>query len=221
MIRLRAYVMVLAATVSFYGCEREPEDPLDRFIYQFERKSETVLDHLANADEVLEGDRIIYADGRQSVSTAKYYRYMHIGPAAVDVYEHFASPSVVFYLTLVQTDEVDPEWVADLNLAVDTARTELAKRVEEFRRDMPRRPPSPGELDETLLPLEHPCSPGSIMSLSEGCRIGRYGYDDSDRLYFELKEGRIAIENLFDVDIDLWLSSVREARIEDTKTDQG
>ena len=217
MVRLLVQILMLSAAISIYGCEREPEDPFDRFIYQFEEKAETLLDHLANADEIMESERTIYMDGRQSSSTAEYYRYMHIGPAAMDAYEHFASPSVVFYLALVQIDEVDPEWVAELKFAVDTARVELANNVGAFRREMPRRARAPDQSDDVESFLDHPCNPGNILSHSEGCRIGRYGYDDSDRLYFEVRDGRIGIENLFDVDIDLWLTTVREAQTNDQK----
>ena len=221
MTRLHVQFLILAAAVVVCGCEREPDDPLDRFVFQFEEKTETLFDHLANADEVLESDRTIYMDGRLSTTTSEYYRYMHIGPAAVDVIEHFDSLSVAFYLAIVQSDEIDPEWVAELKSAVNAAQVELAERVDTFRHDMPRRPRMPGQPDDVTAALSFPCSPGGALSLSEGCRIGRYGYDDSDRLYFELPDGRLWIENLLDIDIDMWLAAVRDTQIDETLNSDG
>ena len=37
------------------GCESPPDDPFERFLYDFELLTDTLFEHMENADEVMEG----------------------------------------------------------------------------------------------------------------------------------------------------------------------
>ncbi len=209
--RKRRLVVALAVSLLMVSCDREPEDPYDRFIYQFEQKADVLLDHLRNADEVMDGESTFFTDGRQASAKVDYYRYKHIAPAAIDLFEHFAKPNMAFYLSLSHAEQLDPDWVNRLKASYERASDELALEVERFRKDMPRRPPTPEQSSELGDSIASAFGPGGIYGASPSARIGTYMYDDDDVLWFYVEGGRIQLDKLLSLDIDDWLSSIRQA----------
>jgi len=204
----RVVLYTIAVLLVCTGCEREPEDPLQAFLYQLDKKAETLFEHMENADKIMRGE---FTAGTVSQDT-KFYRYKAVGPAAMDVYNHFASPTMVFYLALTTRESIDPEWTARLKATVAAAQTQLEEQVKAFRKRMPREAREPKQDTELGSAFSGGlCGRGSLYGMSDICLRGKYGYDDEDRLYFHVKGGQLHIEGLFDIDIDHWINSMRGA----------
>ncbi len=205
------FIAAMALTVLMVSCDREPEDPYDRFVYQFEKKVDVLLDHIRNADEVMEGEGFTPADGRQARIEVKYYRYKHIGPAALGVVEHFTQPNMAFYLEISHAERVDGDWLTRLKESYEQASKKLAIETERFRNDMPRFPPIPEQSSKAGQSVASAFRPGGIFGSSSWARAGFYRYDDDDVLWFYVEDGSIQLEKLFSLDIDAWVDSISRA----------
>ena len=196
------------------SCDQEPEDPLDRFIYQFEEKTDVLFEHMANADEVMDGEAAFAAGGGMASTDIAYYRYKHIGPAAVDVFEHFTNPEMVFYLHVTSAKTLDPEWIAELKEAYAQANDKLTQHIEQFREELPRHPMTPPQSSDLGRSYSSVFRPGGVYGANPMAKVGFYEYDDEDVLWFHVKGGKIQLDKLLSLDLDDWLNSMRQLTVE-------
>ena len=99
--------MVAVIALLFSGCDQEPDDPFDRYIWQFERKVQVLLDHLNEPDDIVETEGTVLSDRGLLKQKVKHYRYMLIPGAAEEVIQQFTSVPEPLLLAM-REHPVDP-----------------------------------------------------------------------------------------------------------------
>lgn len=205
--------LVLMAGVCFLsGCEREPSDPLEAYLWQFESKTQALFDHLANADELIQIDAAALGDAGMLEEEVEVYRYMQVAPAAGEVITHLATPPRSLILAL-DGKPADPVWVERLAQSITNARATLHEHIKAFKTDMPADPTSPDQDGPVGSMLIGACQSGGVFSGSQPCKVHRYAYDDEGQLFFFVWRNRqlqkLMIEQILDIDMQDWVRTLQ------------
>ncbi len=202
---LAGLIFALAVVV---GCDREPTDPFEAYLWHFEQKTERLFDHLANADEIVRDEAMATGDSFLVTEEVEVYRYIYIPSAAQEVLAHLSDPPRALILAL-EDEPADPEWIARFEASVADAQRTLAERIERFKATMPADPPVPeqdGPVGDLFIGA---CGPGQIYSGSDACNLGKYAYDDEGALFFYIQHDRrlhqLMIEHVLEVDVQEWV----------------
>ena len=209
--RVAGISALLTALVLVAGCDREPEDPFDAYLWQFDRKVNELIDHLSNPDELVKREGAAVTDRGMVTEDVELYRFMLAGEAAKEVASHLSTAPMAMLLVLAE-QPADPAWVARFDRSVAAARERLAASIQSFKASMPEDPARPdqdGPVGELLIGA---CKPGGIYSASPACKLGTYGYDEQGKLFFYVRNNRqiqqLMVERVVDLDVNSWVSEV-------------
>lgn len=194
---------LLVSLVLLSACDSEPSDPLEAYLWQFERKTGALFDHLEHADEQITLDAAAATDQGILNEDVEVYRFRLVPSAAAEVITHLAAPPRALILALGDQPP-DPDWVARFERAVANARATLKDRIASFKASMPTDPASPFQDGPVGQLIVGACARGGAFSASDGCKVNTYAYDEQGALYFYVWRNRqlqrLMIEQILDLD---------------------
>lgn len=213
LMRRVSLALMLFLMLTACGHENEPKTPSEAFLWQFERKTEALLDHLENADKITKEEASVLTEAGMLTQDVKVYRYMKVPEAAQEVATHFEVVPLPLLLELGE-NAVDAAWRARLIDATTLSRIELANQIADFKENMPTRPQTPNQSSEVGKAMFGGCERGSIYSASPGCQVGKYGFTEDGELYFYISErgqlSRLMIERILETDVEAWIDAIEE-----------
>lgn len=211
-LRIHSVWLTVVAVLLLSACSREPRDPFEAYLWQFEQLTAEMFEHFDKAHKVVRLDAAAATDVGLYTEDVDVYRFMLIPPAAKKVITHLAFPPRSMVLAL-DDGSVDPDWALRFSNAIENARTTLDKRIASFKARMPEdsiNPDQDGPLGELMFGQ---CKRGGIYSYSDGCKIGRYAFDDNGSLFFYVQHNRklqqLMIEEILDIDAADWIEKLK------------